>query len=253
MCIKRIELVLLFGLLSAIASMAQNHYIRLSPSVGFATDFATDKSVGGAAEFGGGYRMDWNHLAADVGVGVQYLNFHNRMPDMHSDPPAFDEQNVPYVGHALWSQRNNVSNRIHINIPVMLGGQWEKIYFLVGAKVNLHVWGNLAEEGLYTYTGEYERYLEPLKDMPQHGFVTDEPYSKNNQSIDFGYDVRVAAEVAYSIYGEANARYNKPSYFVGLFAEYSVLHPSDFYPLVVGAKVTMLWPIKKRKQCMCYE
>lgn len=245
-------IVLIVCLLSPRLIVAQDHYLRLSPTIGYAMDMAADKSWGVAAEVGAGYRLQYKHFIFDVGVGGQYLNLHNQLPNIEEQKPAVDIQNVPYTGLSFWSERNDVAHRILVNMPVMVGGQWNKIYFLVGANMNLHVWGRADEEGLYTYQGQYERYIQPLSSLPQYGFVTDEFYRKNQQVIDFNYDIRVAAEVAYCVNAEKDVAFNKLACYVGLFVEYSVLHLSDFTPLVAGAKLTLLWRMKERKHCMCY-
>lgn len=263
-----------------------NHYIRVSADFAYARGFAHDGYVTDGSEvmslqdakeiigsdklergihgngyspaLGVGYRLAYGALRFDVGFGAEYRKCYMRPNDL-SDIVATgrDEEGLSYRGHHSWTDRRTALQHVGLNVPVMIGGEWNKICVMAGVKANIDVWGRSAEKGYYTLIADYERYMDPFSNMPNHGFVTDEPYSCDQHAQSTSWSMRVCAEVGYCVYGGDEGRYSKQEpvkIYVSAFGEYGVLGSKDSYtPLLVGARVTLLIPLPKQQSCTCWK
>lgn len=230
--------------------MSTEKGIRIGFGGGYSRDLLLKNSNGAAVAPEVGFRLKCKHFLFDVGVGGQYMFTNNQVADIFKTLPGTDEEGVDYTGYHTWNHRVTNVNRIQVFVPIMLGGEWKKFNFLVGAKANASVWAVVQEQGLYTLTATYPRYIESFETMPRHGLVTDQPYYNPNQPVEKSIDIRVVAEVNYRVW--ANNKRTRACY-IGAFAEYGVWHPVDWTPFVVGAKVTFLFWLKGKESCHCYE
>ena len=133
---------------------------------------------------------------------------------------------------------------------------WNNICVMAGVKANIDVWGRSAEHGNYTLVAEYDRYMDPFSNMPNHGFVTNEPYSCGQHAQSVSWNMRVCAEVGYCVYGGDDGRYRRREslkVYVSAFGEYGVIGKGSYTPLLIGARVTMLVPLPKQKACTCWK
>lgn len=229
---------------------ATEHYLRLGADAGYARNMAQTNSNGAAGGIDFGYRMEQNHFLLDVGLGGQYWFSRERLQPKTETQPAVDNEGMNYTRYTTWSDRDNDMHRASIFLPVMVGGQWYDFYFLVGGKANLTLWGQNQEKGLYSVAAGYDRYIGLLHSLPQYGWVTDVPYSGDAQKADMEFDLRLAAEVSYKV-ASYRKRLLETACYVGLFAEYGILNPKGYTPFEAGVRVTVLWQMPKRPNCMC--
>ncbi|MCR5050382.1 MAG: hypothetical protein K6A36_04795 [Paludibacteraceae bacterium] len=271
---KFIFIILILGAMSAVAD--NSHFVRVSADFPYARDMggasvdmsalslqeaqdlmyignaeALERSNGVAPGIGVGYRYMRNHFLFDIGLGAQYRHRWNRpysIADIQA--PSVDIEGYDYIGHHTWSNRSQTLQHVGVQLPLMLGAEWSGFYFLVGAKANVDLWGRRAEKGLYSLAGEYDRYIDPFSGMPENGFMAEEAYATNPVKMSLGWDVRVCAEMGYRIHH--TARNTDPLWYMGLFAEYSVVSAAETYqPLLVGARLTILLPLPTRHACNC--
>ena len=270
---------LLISLFGSYALAAGTHYLRWSANVGYVHDMGgksteiTDlseaqtlvgsgqtelltKSNGIGSGIGFGYRYAYNHLLIDIGLGCDFRYRANQVADiLNVEQPAVDEEGYDYMGLHTWSTRKNIWQNVGLNLPVMVGGEWSSVYFLVGAKLNVNVWGRTQEKGEYSLSADYDRYMDPFSGMSNHGYVTDEPYACAPIAQSMSWDVRACAEVGYCFSGAqsySNRRSASPRYYLGAYAEYGIaLNNKTYNSLEVGAKLTILLPIKAKEACMC--
>ena len=282
----RIYSVLMTGILLLVSLCVYplDHYVRVSADFAYARDCATgglvwdnttptglkeaqaligsgvmERGVSGnglAPGAGAGYRLVHNHFLLDVGVGAEYRQTWLRPNDVtNAYAEAKDEEGLAYVGHHRWTGRHAVQRHVGLNLPVMVGGEWDEWYFLVGVKGAIDVWGTYSERGLYSLDGTYDRYMDAFNGMPNHGFVTDEPYRTEPVAPAMSMGLRVCAEAGYCVYGASDGRYKKKEtvkVYVSAFGEYGVLNSKDAYtPFLLGARATVLIPLPKRRECTC--
>ena len=217
----------------------------------------TEKGLAGngfAPAAGVGYRLVYNHFLLDVGLGVEYRQAWLRPTALTQVyEQATDEQGYAYTGHHSWTERRSVMKHVGLNLPVMLGGEWDKFYFLAGVKLNADIWGRSSEQGYYSLEATYDRYMDPFTDMPNHGYVTNEPYTCDQVVLPMAVQLRACVEAGYCVYGADSGRYRRQKstkVYVSVFGEYSVIGTPDTYmPLLVGARVTALIPLPQKTKC----
>ena len=261
---------------------AMHHYIRVSADFSCAREFAnggtaidatdamtystarsiigsgmTEKGLAGngfAPGIGVGYRLVYNHFLFDVGLGSEYRQVWLRPTALTQVfERATDEQGYAYTGHHSWTERRSVMKHVGLNLPVMLGGEWEKFYFLAGVKLNADIWGRSSEQGYYSLEATYDRYMDPFTDMPNHGYVTNEPYTCDQVVLPMAVQLRACVEAGYCVYGADSGRHRRQKstkVYVSVFGEYSVIGTPDTYmPLLVGVRVTALIPLPQKTKC----
>ena len=74
--------------------------------------------------------------------------------------------------HVHVDKSRDLAHMVNLNIPLLVGGEWGRFYFLVGPKVSLNLYGSTSSVAQITTYGEYDRYYDDFYDMPNHQFVT---------------------------------------------------------------------------------
>ena len=263
-----------------------NHYIRVSADFAYARGVAHDGYVtdgsqvltlqeakqivgsdllergiagnGYAPGLGVGYRLAYGAFRFDIGLGAEYRKCSMQPHNLTNiQAIGYDAEGLSYTGYHSWTERRTVLQHVGLNLPVMFGGEWNKVCVMAGVKANIDVWGRSAEKGYYTLVADYERYMDPFSDMPNHGYVTNEPYSCEQHAQTTSWSMRVCAEVGYCVYGGEENRYRRNEsirLYVSAFGEYGVIGSQQSYtPLLVGARVTMLLPLPKQRECTCWK
>ena len=276
---RRYCVLLLTFWLGMYAWSAGTHYVRVSVDAGYVHEMGgstpeltnlgeaqaligngqtellkASNGVGTGVEFG--YRYAYRHLLVDIGLGCDFRHRVNQPGDITNiEQPDTDEEGYDYMGLHTWSGRKCTWQNVGLNIPLMVGGEWNKVYFLVGAKLNVNVWGRTVEKGKYSLMADYDRYMDPFSGMSNHGFVTDEPYACAPMTQSTSFDIRACAELGYCLYGTeqyTRSRSASARYYLGAYAEYGIAPTSTIYnSLSVGAKLTILLPLRAKEACMC--
>ncbi len=191
---------------------------------------------GGAGMVGFGYFMKHkSNFNFRAGLEFMYLN----------SSTLFDPMN--YQGDYLYSDGNMTNhkmffnmdltdykeqqNRFALNIPVMFGGEFNSIYFLLGAKAGIGMMNNYSMKSNVTTFMEDRELIDNLENMPTHDLETFSLKHKGKMSL--GLDVIASAELGLCIdewipakareMGEGVSR-RDISYRVGLFADYGLLN-----------------------------
>ena len=137
----------------------------------------------------------------------------------------------------LFDKLTETRNMLEIGIPVMFGGQFDRYYFLLGAKIHYGLPMGYSQKGMYDITVNDPALVEP------YGMGIYELNGQTNQAIKFNpLDVSLAAEIGIDLDDWLQAEPDpkksqkvKPGqrlpfgrehvhYRVGLFAEYGVLN-----------------------------
>ena len=80
-----------------------------------------------------------------------------------------------------------------VMLPVMLGGTWDRVYFLAGMKVGYALLGSYSQSSTYSSSiTDADAYDPAWVNMPNHGAVTDEPYSAKGSNT-YGLDLTALA------------------------------------------------------------
>lgn len=218
---KTLAIVLL--LLSCATIQAQ-HWLGVSVDADMAWQLdkidITKAKIGGGGSFGAVYQFQYNHFILETGVSGSYILNNVGVKDSLLHFEMVDTKGTQFTYNGYLKDRIDASKNLFVNIPLMLGTEFDYFYALVGAKVSLNLLTQTLQKALLSTTGDYDMYYEPLMDMPNHGF---HDFEKEQTTGSMKYkmlDLRVAAEIGTLFYSSNRSA----KYRIGVFAEYGVLN-----------------------------
>lgn len=190
---------------------------------------------GGAGMVGFGYFMKHkSNFNFRVGLEAMYLNSSTVMDNLrfqgdfnYTDPL----NNVPMEYHMVFDGYREQHNRLSVGLPVMFGAQFNRYYFLIGAKVNMGMMGTYSMKSPLTTYMVDPTLIDNLENMPNHTLTTST--IRHSGSINFGLDVTGSAEFGICLdewmpsksLSYKKGRSQMPiSYRVGLFVDYGFLN-----------------------------
>lgn len=219
-------------------------------------------SWGVAPALGFGYRMQYRHFLLDAGVELGYRYRSNTLLNLSDTAMLVDYEGDTYKGYSYYNSRKDAGSRIGVNIPIAIGFEAGRLYGLLGAKAGMNIWQQYQIRGLYTHEGEYEQYIDLMKDVPEAGFVTNEAYEEPMRK-GFSMDVLATAELGVRLGSMRRARVGQSReamrYYIGVYAEYALMKMDAQrvtlagMPLTVGVKATVLMPLKEKRRCVICE
>lgn len=272
---------LVSGLLFAantLADFSESHFVRVSVDGGIAAEFTQQKwqdkkwqeytpdvysqnlqgSAGGVGSLGVGYRYANNGFLLDMGVGVAYTYLKNGLRDSTSDVThAVYEKNpnIVFGKEDDYTERYSYARRLSVQVPIMMGGEWQCWYALGGVKVNIGVDYRLQETCRVTpyMTGDMWWAKDPVTGQSNTDFSQEnrisvgdgrqqlsggEPYGSGYSKEDPTFDVRLCAEFGYRLNYRNTARgyhgnERRMDYYIGAFMECGVVSKSGLEPQVV--------------------
>lgn len=270
-------------LLCLFSTVSGAHYIRFNADFLYARDFAGAdagtpntmslseaqawigsgkaeallNSNGFAPAIGFGYRYTYRALMIDFGLGAEFrytTDGPNAIVDLMA--PATDDTGLAFAGYYTWNNRMVNMQHVGLQLPLMIGGQWNRIYVMAGVKANIDIWNRSSEKGNYTLWGDYGDFMDPIRDVPEHGFVTNEPYETAPVNGAIGWTIRACAEVGVCLNPQSGknsySRKPQPKYYIGAYAEYGFIGNQESYrPLLAGIRLTILLPLSEKRVCRC--
>lgn len=219
------------------------HHIGFWGGAGYSAmlnGFQNNKFVGGGGGLiGFGYEYRYDHFILDLGPEFRIFSSMDRI----TFPAPYDvlmmADGYNQIKHYTFSNPMN-ENHIagQVMLPVMLGGTWDKFYFMGGAKVGYTLLGTYSQQSRVTTTiTDAQAYDPDWGNMPTHNITTDQPYSANGRN-NYGLDLAVSAELGLKLNGfmgdewnAANKERKHPIHMrLAVFADYGVLslsHPQQ--------------------------
>ena len=178
---KRYFLIVCLTLCCALASAYTKlssdtyHFLTFHGDLGYSALLHTMKgiktSTGWNANFGFDYRLYHNDFLFSIGVeGMYEQNFH-LINQLDFTIPMRDTEGDVFDMHVHVNAPLDMANMVYVNVPVLFGGEWGRVYFLVGPKVSINLYGSTSTKASITTYGEYERYYDDFHDMPNHQFT----------------------------------------------------------------------------------
>ena len=180
------------------------------------------------------YNLEYGHFLFETGLDFRFLNSTSAYGFMAQRQDKTYGATYTY----LFDNTREMRNMAQVGIPLMFGAQFNKFFFLVGAKAHYTLFGNYSQKGLYDIVVNDPALLEP------YGMGIHELNGNTNQKIVFKQpEVSVAAEIGLDLDDWLQAQPDpkakkakvKPGqrlpfgrehihYRVSLFAEYGVLN-----------------------------
>lgn len=291
LCHQFLVMYLLFYI--SVPSHAQTeHYIALRTEAGFASLLdnisATSFSTGGTVGVGADWMLRHRSLLFSAGLILNGSYTSCSVSSSVSDLPALDTEGDGFTYHVELSGRHDDAFRLEAGIPLLLGMQAGKFYFMVGPQIQLAILASGTTDAILNTRGDYERASEPLVNMPNHGFYADWPTKTRGQHLTFLPNLAVRAEIggeitpvttekgfdvqrpryryylsAVALYGLLNRHPERSEGAVfsigndeGIKTNINHIYKSDaalgarLNDLVVGLRFTILFPLPEKKHCV---
>ena len=182
------------------------------------------------------YNLEYGHFLFETGLDFRFLN----STSAYGFQAIRNDLTYPGTTYSYWFDNvREMRNMLEFGIPVMFGAQFNRFYFLVGAKVHYGLPMGYSQKGLYDIVVNDPSLLEP------YGMGIHELNGQTNQPIQFKQpDLSVAAEIGIDLDEWLQAQPDKKKakvkpgqrlpfgrehihYRVGLFAEYGVLNTNN--------------------------
>ena len=180
------------------------------------------------------YNLEYGHFLFETGLDFRFLN----STSTYGFQATRLDRTYGATYNYLFDKLAETRNMMQVGVPVMFGAQFNRFYFLVGAKVHYSFWGQYSQKGKYDITVNDPAFIEP------YGMGIKDLNGNTNQKIVFKQpEVSVAAELGLDLdewlqkqpdpkakkqkvkpgqrlpFGRENVHYR-----VALFAEYGVLN-----------------------------
>ena len=195
------------------------------------TNFDMKSSLGGGGGLGFVYEMRaGEHFLLDVGVGANSAWTRFKVPDrqyvlhnvVDSEGEVFDfVYDVTTRRDAYWTTS--------VQVPLMVGGQWGRFYFLAGAKFDMALYVPVTMKANISTIGDYPQYITPLRNIPAQGFVDNMAWDQKGM-VSFKPNVTASTEIGCrlgDVYKEKgfDVPSQKIQYRLAVFADYGVIDP----------------------------
>lgn len=163
----------------------------------FSGDFTTKTKGGNGFIVGLGYEYNWKHLIVSVGPEFRLLTSKDNLT--FSDAYHIGMSEYDQIKHYQFNEMTENHLLGQIMLPVMIGGQWDKVYFKAGVKVGYSLFGNANQKAsLYSSITDPQAYDQAWTDIPGHNLTASGEYGMKDKNK-FGLDVTASAEVGVNI------------------------------------------------------
>lgn len=194
--------------------------------------------VGGGA--GLGYQLRYEHLLFHTGAEFMMYTSSNAITSPGEDMLVRSYKwNPPYQDMDFTYRFDHMRDRWqagYVQLPLMLGSEFGSFYFLVGPKVGVNVVGSgVNSQSLMTTTVTDPILMGEMKDMENHGLVSNRKLSTSTTPLKFGLNCAAAFEAGLYldrwIHGNASDKRahsesfgDRLRYRISVFAEYGFLN-----------------------------
>ena len=213
------------------------HHLALWGGLGYSglvNKYENNRFIGGGGGLiGVGYEYKYDHFILHAGPEFRLFSSLDKVTFPSSYDVAVMNSGFSQVKHYTFTEPMKENHVVgQVMLPVMLGGTWDRVYFLAGMKVGYALLGSYSQSSTYSSSiTDADAYDPAWVNMPNHGAVTDEPYSAKGSNT-YGLDLTASAEVGLNInaflsqaWNEANAARRFPWYMrVAVFADYGILN-----------------------------
>lgn len=175
------------------------HFVSLHGDLGYSSLLHTiagqKPAVGMNTNIGLDYRMFRNNFLFSVGLEGMYELNANQLDKLDVSIPMVDTEGELFDMHVLVDKSRDLSHMVNINIPLLVGGEWGRFYFLLGPKVSLNLYGATSSSASVTTYGEYDKYYDDFYDMINHQFVSNQPMSSATLPMKWNMNIMAHLEM----------------------------------------------------------
>ena len=152
-------------------------------------------SAGMNTNIGLDYRIFHNNFLFSCGAEAMYQLSSNKMDDLDVSILMMDTEGDPFNMHVLMDKSRDLSHMVNVNIPLLIGGEWNRFYFMVGPKFSINLYGATSSRAQYTTYGEYESYYDDFYDMPNHQFESGRTVSSGTLPLKWNFNILAHVEI----------------------------------------------------------
>lgn len=244
-----------------------------------ADNVASKGRLGGG--LGIGYEWNRERFLLQTGVDFSCLGSNWQVEPFVHEVPMVDSEGDAFTGRFHFNENRDINTLGYLNIPLLVGGQFGRFYFLAGGKAGLNLFGTSRVENVVNATAVYDEFIGEFEDMPNHGLS--EQLAEADYAVQMGVNVAVSAELGWT-WLPAPEKKSQWIYRLGFVVDYGVLNVlpggaseemvlalsdapyrpvlnslartsqfagSAVHPFFVGVKFTALFNFKHRWDCHC--
>lgn len=152
-------------------------------------------SAGMNTNIGLDYRLYRNNFLFSCGVEAMYQLNSNKMDDLDVSIRMMDTEGDPFDMHVLLDKSSDLTHMVNMNIPLLVGGEWNRFYFMIGPKFSINLYGATASRAQYTTYGAYESYYDDFYDMPNHQFESGRTVSSGTMALKWNFNIMAHVEI----------------------------------------------------------
>lgn len=210
-----------------------HHFVALHGDLGYSALLHTipgqRAAAGVNANMGIDYRFFRNNFILSVGAEGMYELNSNNLKAVDMTVPMMDTEGDIFNMHVMMDKSRDRSHMVNLNIPLLIGGEWKRFYFLLGPKVSINMYGSTSSKAEYTTFGEYERYYDDFYEMPNHQFESGRKMSSSSIKMKWNFNILAHAEIGARIghmYKHQMFRLNPDMIrmYIALYADFGVLN-----------------------------
>lgn len=211
----------------------RHHFISVTAQVGYSTLLSSVDAVkpapGVAPAIGVGYHFYSDHLILDVGVQGEFGYRTNKIGDADLKLPMIDTEGEHFTMHARVTDCEDICQSVGLNIPVLLGCEYGRFYFMAGPMVGLNLWGKTLSRSAVTTSAVYDRFIAEFGNMPNHQLYAGEPILSEPYPLSWNLNVAGHVEIGARLgeyYGVKGADIPdlRQRVYLSVFAEYGFLN-----------------------------
>ena len=155
----------------------------LKPSAGLNTNFGVD------------YRLFHNNFLFSAGIESMYEFNANLLDELDFVIPMKDTEGDLFDMHVHVDKSRDLTHMLNLNVPLLVGGEWGRFYFLVGPKVSLNMYGSTSSKAQITTYGEYDSYYDDFYDMPNHQFASGQYMGSAVMPVKWNFNIMAHLEM----------------------------------------------------------
>ena len=183
------------------------------------------------------YNLEYGHFLFEAGLDFRFLN----STSAYGFQAARQDLLYGATYNYMFDNLRETRNLMQIGVPIMFGAQFNRYYFLLGAKVGYSLWGNYKQKGQYDIVVNDPMLLEPYG-MGIHSITgeTDAPIKFRQPELSLAAEVGIDLDEWLQQQPDPKKKKAKIKpgqrlpfgrehihYRVGLFAEYGVLNTNN--------------------------
>lgn len=168
---------------------------------------------GGGTTIGGVYEYQNFLFRLQTGIGFRFQSVENNVDSLcFTDNSVYDAYHYPYQLHYEFIDRKDQSQNVYVQVPLLLGANFQGVYFFIGTKVELQLWGRTTVKAIGSTTGTYNQFIGIYEEMDNHGFRKNVELVRYGQRLSMRPNFHITGEVGYE-WGEVfrgERGYNTP-------------------------------------------